>query len=375
MLKKFNAAVLILIGIAVLSACSSSKKLILHVEEHPKTVNGAVLHPPVSVKEITNVDDVGYKATLFAKNGKLYIGNIYGEIYEINPAKETKKEITDIKEPVEAGVFIHKNTLFAGTTKGVLYKIDIKSGKILNKRQFDFPIMRNIVMHNGKLYVITEDDKITCLNPDNLNIVWIYSNGEANELDIRSTAGLLFGKNGIYTGFSDGSIAKISYKGDNIWTTQAGNGNMFIDSDATPKGENVIFITSVNGYTEAVNPMDGSVLWKRNISSYSNMEENIFGLFIADENGDVLALDNDNGETIWKKKITNEGNVYAIKLIGNYLFAVTNKGRLVVLDAISGKIMDIKELDDNFSSLFTREGNNLYIVARNGNVYSIESRK
>ncbi len=374
MQKKLNI-VIFLIGIMLLSACSSSKKLVLHIEEHPKNMNISKLHPPVRVKYITDVDDVGYKAELFAQNGKLYIGNVYGEIYEIDPKKETKREIIDLKEPIEAAVYVDSNTLFAGTTKGVLYKIDIKNKKIIQKRRFAFPIMRNISLYQGKLYIITEDDKITCLNPDDLSIVWVYSNGEASELDIRSTAGILFSKTGIYTGFSDGSIAKISYKGDNLWTTQAGNGNMFIDADTTPKGDNVIFVTSVNGYTEALNSEDGEILWKRKISSYSNIQKNIFGVFIADENGDVLALDNDNGETIWKKKITNEGNVYAIKLIGNYVFALTDKGRLVVLDAVKGKIMDIKELDEEFSCRFAESGDKLYIITRDGSVYSISSKK
>ncbi len=374
MQKKLNI-VIFLIGIMLLSACSSSKKLVLHIEEHPKNMNISKLHPPVRVKYITDVDDVGYKAELFAQNGKLYIGNVYGEIYEIDPKKETKREIIDLKEPIEAAVYVDSNTLFAGTTKGVLYKIDIKNKKFIQKRRFAFPIMRNISLYQGKLYIITEDDKITCLNPDDLSIVWVYSNGEASELDIRSTAGILFSKTGIYTGFSDGSIAKISYKGDNLWTTQAGNGNMFIDADTTPKGDNVIFVTSVNGYTEALNSEDGEILWKRKISSYSNIQKNIFGVFIADENGDVLALDNDNGETIWKKKITNEGNVYAIKLIGNYVFALTDKGRLVVLDAVKGKIMDIKELDEEFSCRFAESGDKLYIITRDGSVYSISSKK
>ena len=374
MQKRLNI-ILFLIGIMILSSCSSSKKLILNVEEHPKITNTYKIHPPVEYKDITSVDDVGYKASIFVYKGRLFVGNLDGEIYEIDPQKESKRKIIDVKSPIEARVYVKNDMLFAGAVNGILYKIDIKTGKIIGKRQFDFPIMRNIYEKNGKLYVITEDDKISCLNPNDLSIVWIYSNGEANMLDIRSTAGLLFGNDGIYTGFSDGSVVKISYKGDQIWSAQAGEGSMFIDADSTPIGSQAIFITSVNGYTEAVSPVDGTVLWKRKISSYANMEENIFGLFMADENGDVLALDNDNGETIWKKRITDNGNVYAIFLTGNYLFALTDKGTLVVLDAVRGKIMDIKHLDDDFSCNITQSGDKLYLIGRDGNIYSISSEK
>ncbi len=366
----------ILIAAFLLYSCSSTKEIRLKVEERPKPVAAQALYPPFKVKEIADVGDVGYKAKLFYNKGLLYIGNLDGEVYAVNPEKKSKRLIVDIKEPIEAGVLVLNGKLYVATTKGRLYLIDLDLHKTIAKKQFPFPIMRDIYYHNGRLYVLTEDDKVTCLNPGNLNIIWSYSNGEPGRMDIRSTAGLLFTKNGIYTGFSDGSVAKISYRGDLIWSSQVGNGNMFIDSDATPLGASRIFVTSVNGYTEALSPDDGSTIWRRNISGYSNMQENIFGLFLADNNGDVVALDNDNGETIWKKKLSNKYNIYGIKLIGNNLLvAVTGNGNLVALDAIRGKIMDIRRnIDDDISSHLLLVEDKLYLISRDGNIYQISSK-
>ncbi len=367
--------IIMLIGITLLTACSSSDKLVLKVEKQPKVENATSLHPPMQIREIADIDDVGYKAKITCYKGKLFIGNLDGEIYIVNPQKESKREIIDLKEPIESQIYVKDNFLYAGTTKGILYKIDYNKKKIEKKAQFDFPIMKSIYEKDGKLYIITEDDSIKCLNIDDLSLIWSYSNGEANILDIRSTSGILFKEDGIYAGFSDGSIVKISYKGEQIWASQVGNGDMFIDSDSTPKGDQTIFATSVNGYTEALSQIDGSILWKRKISSYSNIEKNIFGLFMADENGNIMALDNDNGETIWKKRITKDGNIYAISLVDKYIFALTNDGMLVVLDALRGKIMDIKDIGSNFSCNFTLSDNNLYVISRDGTIYEISSKK
>ncbi len=366
---------LLLLLVATVSSCSSSKKLVLRIEEKPKPTQ-APLAPPVKVRYVADVGDVGYKAVLFARNGRLYIGNLDGRIYAVDPIKGSKKLVARLKKPIEAGVLVTQKTLYAATTGGVLYKLSLKNGKVLAKRQLAFPVMERIYMHGARLYVITEDDTVTCMDPKTLKVLWSYSNGLPGTMDIRSTAGLLFLPDGICTGFSDGSVAKISYKGDLLFSVQVGKGSMFIDSDATPKGSNRIFVTSVNGYTQAISAKDGSLVWRREISSYSNLQENIFGLFLADETGDVMALDNDNGETIWKKKLTLKGNIFAIKLVGNFLYAITQDGTLVVLDALKGKIMDIKHnIDSDFSSHILLYNNRLYLISRDGDIYEISSKQ
>jgi outer membrane protein assembly factor BamB len=374
MLKKLNI-LLLFAGILVLASCSSSKDFVLKQEIIPKVSNSA-LHPPVSASKIANIDDVGYKADMFIEDGVIYIGNLKGEVYAVNIKTHKKSKIIALKnEHIEAAPYVRGEFIYVGTTKGNLYKIDYIQRKIIAKKSFDFPVMNRIYSKNGILYAISEDDNIYALDPDDLGVIWRYSNGSPSVLDIRSTSGIHFGDNGMYAGFSDGSVSKISYYGDRIWSEQVGDGSMFIDVDSTPKGDKELFVSSVGGYTKALELDDGSVLWKRKISSYSNIEKNIYGLFLADENGDVIALDNDNGETMWKKRVTQDGNVYSIKLIDSSVYAMTSHGVLVVLDALKGKIMDIVDIGDEFSSCMTVHDNSLYVVSRIGDLYSIKSKK
>ncbi len=378
MRRLFSISVLFLISILLFSSCSSSKKFVLKKEidvNNTKNTN-ATLHPPIQVEEIADIDDVGYRSSGFIDDGIMYVGNLDGDVYAIDLNKKTKTRIIHLKnEAIEVAPYVKGSYLYIGTNKGNLYKINYEEKKIEKKLSLNAPIMNKIYFKNDTLYVICEDDTINAVDKDSLELVWRYSNGTPSILDIRSTAGILFLDDGMYSGFSDGSISKISYYGERMWYEQVGDGNMFIDADSTPKGNSKIFVSSVNGYTEALDITDGSVLWKRKISTYANMEENIYGLFIADENGQIIALDNDNGETMWNKKVSAEDNVYAIKLIGNCIYAVTRDGVLVVLDALKGKIMDIKELSGVFSGRFMFDGSKLYLISRDGTVYSISSKK
>ena len=372
-MRRIISIVILLFAGLMLYACSSSNKLVLRVQEHKRL--SQPLAPPLDYKRITNVGDVGYKIKLVSDGRYLYVGNLDGEIYRIDPKKENKKEIIDLNQPIEDALAIDGTYIYVGTNRGVLFKINLKTGKVVEKRHFPFPILGEIYVRDGKIYLFDENDVIYCLNKSNLSTIWKYLHGMYNILDIRGVSGIDFGKDGIYVGFDDGSVDKISYKGDQIWEAQAGKGNMFVDSDSTPVvSGNIVYITSVKGFTEAINAVNGEPLWKRRISSYSNMELNIFGLFLADNDGNVYCLDNSNGETIWKVKLTEKGNVYAIKLVGSVLYAMTENGKLIALDALTGKVMDILNIDDPFSCKMTLCCNRLFVVARNGSVYSIYSK-
>ncbi len=376
-MKKGIEFIVIIAALLIIGGCSSSKKFVLKKDiTQTKGANSAVLHPPVDLKLIGNVGEVGYKALVNIYDGVLYIGNLEGDIYAISLNDNKKQKIITLKnEPIEASLYVKNDFLYAGTVKGNLYKINYMQKKIVKKRSFGFPIMYKIYDKNSVLYVLTEADKIYALDPDDLGVIWTYSNGSAGLLDIRSSSGILFLNDGLYCGFSDGSISKISYYGDKIWSSEVGKGSMFIDADSTPTGSNEVFVSSVNGYTEALSLDDSSVIWRRKLSTFSNIEENIYGLFLADENGNIVVLDNDNGETMWKKRLTVDGNIYSVKLIGNYVYALTNSGLLVVLNALNGTIMDIHNIGDRFSCQPVYYNNKLYVVSRDGNIYAVSSKK
>ncbi|WP_025270542.1 outer membrane protein assembly factor BamB family protein [Hippea sp. KM1] len=358
----------------LLFSCSSSNHLILKVEEHKKL--SQPLAPPLEYSTIADVGDVGYKAMLTYADGFLYVGNLDGEVYQIDPSRQRKRLVVEFNdEPIESSVAVDGGYLFVGTNKGRLYKVDIRSGKVVAKRQFGFPVLGRIYARSGKLYITLENDTLYCLNEDNLAVVWKYVHGEYNMLDIRGVSGILFGDDGLYVGFDDGSVDKVSYRGDQVWEAQVGEGSMFIDSDTTPQGSTErIYITSVNGYTEAVSKEDGSLIWKRKISTYSNLDKSIFGLYLADQEGAVCCLDESGGETIWRTRLSEQGNIYSIRVVGKVVFALSEEGKLVALDYLSGRIMDIKDLGDEFSSPMLYAHKKLFVVSRDGEIYSIFSK-
>ena len=373
MTKKAFKIPLFLIVLIFFSACSS-KRFVLNVEQHPKN-NGNIakniIAPPVMVKKIINIDDMEYKTPVFVGAGSIIAGNKDGEIYVVSINNYKLRWRLDLGEPIQAKIYADK-FIYAGTLAGNLYKISF-SKKILWKKYLGYPIAGSIKKVKDRLYVTTENNALYCINSNNGDIIWKFSK-DYNMLSIRGVSSVL-DKDGIYLGFNDGTISKLSENGDQIWEAEMGKGTLFVDVDAEPKNSgDKIFAAAVNGYIEALDKNSGDVIWKRKISGYSNIAIGEFVLFIADNGGNILAIDLSSGEVLWKKKISNKVNVYALHLSGDYLYAIDNHGTLAALDSLSGKVMDIKHISGEFDSNFSAYKGRLYIISRGGTIYTIYSR-
>ena len=90
MQKKLNIFVLLFISAFMLTSCFSSSKFVLKKDNVAINKKGK-LHPPIKVEKIANVDDIGYRTAFFIDDGRLYVGNLDGDIYEID-LKSKKKD-------------------------------------------------------------------------------------------------------------------------------------------------------------------------------------------------------------------------------------------------------------------------------------------
>ena len=373
MIKKLFKIPMFLIAIMLFSACSS-KHFVLNVEQHPKnngTISKDIVIPPVVVKKIINIGNMEYKTPVFVGADSIIAGNKDGRIYVVSVKNYKLRWTLDLKAPIQAEVYADK-FIYAGTLDGNLYKISF-SKKILWKKYLEYPIVGSIKKSGNRLYVTTENNALYCINSDSGSVIWKFLK-DYNVLSVRGVSAVL-NKDGIYLGFNDGTISKLSENGDQIWEAEIGKGNLFVDVDAEPKdSSDKIFAVSVNGYMDALDKNSGDVIWKRKMSSYSNIAIGEFILFAADNSGSIFAIDSSSGEVLWKKKISDKVNVYALYLSGNYLYAIDNHGTLAVLDSLSGKVMDIKHISGEFDSNFFSYKGRLYIISRSGSIYTIYSR-
>ncbi|HHS49128.1 MAG TPA: hypothetical protein ENM99_04670, partial [Desulfurella acetivorans] len=365
MLKKISAFLLLLAIFSVYS-CSSTKHINLTVEEKPSpiTKQTSIVSPPVKVEKIYSIGPVSYRAKIFIYDDTMFIGSTNKNLYMIN-LKNLEAKKFDIKEPIEAEVYAD-NYIYVGTKKGKLFKIDYKDN-IVWKKQFSFPIVGSIVENDGYLYITTTNNTLYKIDKLDGNTVWKFHRNTA-PMSVKGFSTPVFTNDAIYIGFNNGMLYKLTKDGDEIWQVKVGKGELFADVDSKAELTSFhVYATSTTGYTQAISIDKAMPVWSKEISSFSNLQISPFALFVANEKGGVDALDPQSGSVIWSKTLSYNFDVYSMYLSGNdYLFCLLSNGRLVVLNALSGKVMQIFDLGGTFDSKFTYYKNALYIISRNG---------
>ncbi|SDD05520.1 outer membrane protein assembly factor BamB [Desulfurella multipotens] len=371
MLKKISPLFLLSIIIFSMYSCSSTKHINLTVEEKPLPIakQTSIVSPPVKVEKIYSVGPVSYRAKIFIYNDTLFIGSTNKHIYMINLRTHDIKSF-DIKEPIEAEIYAD-NYIYVGTTKGQLLKMDYKGG-IIWKKQFSFPIVGSIIEDEGYLYVTTTNNTLYKIDKLDGKIMWEFHRNTA-PMSVKGFSVPVITNDAIYIGFDNGMLYKLTKNGDEIWEVKVGKGELFVDVDSKAElTSSHVYATSTTGYTQSVSIDKGINVWSKEISSFANLQISPFALFVANEKGGVDALDPQSGNIIWSKTLSYNYDVYSMYLSGNdYLFCLLSNGRLVILNALNGKVMQIFNLGGIFDSKFTYYKNALYIISRNGSIYKI----
>lgn len=370
MLKKISAILLLLTAFSMYS-CSGTKHIKLTVEEKPSpiTKQKSIVSPPVKVEKIYSVGPVPYRSKLYIYDNTIFIGSLDKKLYMID-LKTMQAKHFNIKEPIEAQIYAD-NYIYVGTTKGSLYKMDYK-GNIVWQKQLSFPVVGSIVDDNDYLYVTTTNNTIYKINKLDGKIIWEFHRNTA-PMSVKGFSVPVITDDYIYIGFDNGMLYKLTKNGDEVWEVKVGKGELFVDVDSKAQLTGAhVYTTSTTGYTESIAIDKANTVWSKEISSFANLKISPFALFVANEKGAVEALGPQGGNVIWSKTLSYNYDVYSMYLSGDdYLFCLLSNGRLVVLNALNGKVMQIFNLGGTFDPKFTYYDNALYIISRSGNIYKI----
>ena len=109
-------------------------------------------------------------------NNNIYWATVNGNLISVNAANgrlNYKNKITVNR--IEAGITINGDHGFVGDVEGILYKIDMKEGKIKNEITLESKIKSNPVLNDSKLFIGDMSGMVYAIDFDKMEINWIAS--------------------------------------------------------------------------------------------------------------------------------------------------------------------------------------------------------
>ena len=203
------------------------------------------------------------------------------------------------------------------------------------------------------VYVRSGDGRVFALNVADGKRKWYYQRATP-ALTVRSTAGVLVDRNGVFAGFGGGKLVAL----------ESSNGAVGWEASvALPRGvselERIADVTSnpvIDGHSICAAAFQGRVacfdvssgtpIWGRDLSSLTGVAMDTRNIYVSEIKGAVHALDKTSGASVWKQdKLVNR------QLSGPLVY----RGYVVVGD-LQGYVHVMSREDGSFAARIATDG-------------------
>ena len=200
----------------------------------------------------------GIAASPLLINGKLYVGNLAGALYCINPLNGEEQWRYDSKAAIHSSPVAADSLIVFANDAGVVYCLDGRSGVEVWRYQTGAAIFGAAMVAGGTVFVGSRDHMLYAIEAENGRIRWNFDAGDRIVASPSSNDSLVFAAS------LDGTLAALSKRdGHCVWKFKAKS----VINSSPAVTRTAVFVGSLDTELYALSPKTGSVLWKYNIES------------------------------------------------------------------------------------------------------------
>ncbi|MES9899639.1 MAG: outer membrane protein assembly factor BamB [Sedimenticola sp.] len=350
MMKRY----MILLSALLLNACSSMNPLDLLADEESAVQPAELVEVSNQVAVTTlwsttvggGAGEQQIKLSPLVMGGQLYVAGHNGVIKALNAASGRAVWSIDSGLEISGGIGGGENLLLVGTANAEVIAFDTANGSERWRTRVSSEVLSTPQVGHGKVVVHTIDGKVVGLNAADGSQAWIYDRTIPVLTLYGSSSPVISGDN-VICGFSSGKLAALDLASGNLqWeisvTAPSGRSELerMVDIDGDPLvRDGVIYVTTYQGEMAAISESNGSVLWRRKLSSYTSLGADADYLYVSDAEGHVWAIAPRNGSALWRNKKMQARGLSAPAVVSDYVVVGDFEGYLHWLTRSNGRIV------------------------------------
>jgi outer membrane protein assembly factor BamB len=280
------------------------------------------------------------------------------------------------------GVSVAGDRVYVTTGMGDVAALSTADGKQIWKVRPGGPLRGSATLNNGHVYVMSQDNQIFALSQDNGSVVWTEG-GTVETTAIFGVAAPAADQGTVIAGFSSGELTAYRYEnGRVLWgdalsrTSISTSVAALTDIDADPvidRGR--VFAIGQGGRMASYELLSGQRLWEINIAGVATPAVAGDWIFVVTDAGRLLCIDRATGKIRWISQLKAWENTEKKKgtirwhgpvLAGEHLYLVSTDGDIVTVDPASGNVSSTRDMGRGMSLAPVVAGGMLYILTDDG---------
>jgi outer membrane protein assembly factor BamB len=307
-------------------------------------------------------------ASPVVSDGRLYVVDTTARVtaFDANSGAQiwtNAIEVDDDGKPSRfgGGVSATSSNVFATNGVGDVTALAADTGALVWKKRPAGPLRGAPTLSNGNVYVMTQDNQIYALRQTDGEAQWNEA-GPVAASGIFGVGAPAAAQGTVIAGYSSGELAAYRYEnGRSLWsdtlsrTAMSTSVSTLTDIDADPvidRGR--VFALGKGGRMASYELVSGQRIWEINIAGISTPVSAGEWVFVMTDEGKLLCVARSSGKIRWISKLQRYDNEekkkgpiswYGPVLAGNRLLVVNSRGQLWAVapaDGTSSQVVDMK---------------------------------
>lgn len=315
------------------------------------------------------------KLVLASRDGRLLVAERNGGIQAHNSSTGERLWRTETDYQFSAGPALGLQSAIVGTSQGQVVAFDSFNGEQKWATPVPSEVLAAPVMADSNVIIRTADGHVLSLREADGGILWSMERS-VPALSLRGASQPIISDNSVIVGHANGKLEALQQRdGKSLWEATiampAGRSEVerLVDLDADPvESRSFLFVSSYQGGTAAVSPLDGDVTWRnKDVSAYTGLSADYRHVYLSNLQGEVLQLDQRTGSALWKQSELRNRRLTSPAIYQNYVvvgdfegyvhWLSINDGRLLARTRVSDAAIEVKPLVlDDTVYIYSKDG-------------------
>lgn len=308
----------------------------------------------------------------------VYVANAEGGVAAVDIEKGSTQWRQRLDIQVSGGVGTGEGLVMVGGLDGEVVALDARDGSEVWGASVSSEVMAPPVATAGTVVVRTIDGGVSGLSTTSGEHEWDVRH-EVPSLTLRGSGPPLTAQGVAVMGFADGKLSALDIRnGTLLWQQEVSRPSgtneveRMTDVDATPVlAGNELYAVAYHGYINAYRLDVNQLMWRKEISSYTDISIDASNVYVSDSSGRVHALERSTGRELWVQEQLLRRRLSGPAVSGQYVLVGDYEGYVHVMDKSDGHLVGRGRFGSRISLQPLVRGNHILVMSEDGKLTSV----